>query len=87
MPRLLIMMAAIVASAGVLDARSQARAEIDYPYCLATNGYAEGRCYYSTLEQCRAPRRPAATASTTRSIPLAQIRPPAALARAAAKTE
>ena len=54
MPRLLIMMAAIVASAGVLDARSQARAETDYPYCLATNGYAEGRCYYSTLEQCRA---------------------------------
>lgn len=54
MPRLLIMMAAIVASAGVLDARSQAKAETDYPYCLVSAGYAEGRCYYSTLEQCKA---------------------------------
>ena len=54
MRRLLIMMAAIVVSLGVLDARSQARAETDYPYCLVTAGYAEGRCYYSTLEQCNA---------------------------------
>lgn len=53
MPRLLILMAAIVASAGVLDARTKARAEIDYPYCLVTGGY-EGRCDYSTLEQCKA---------------------------------
>ncbi|MDB5876273.1 MAG: hypothetical protein JWQ07_5715 [Ramlibacter sp.] len=53
MPRLFILMA-IVASLGVLDARSQARAETDYPYCLVTAGYAEGRCYYSTLEQCKA---------------------------------
>jgi hypothetical protein len=52
MPRLL-MIAAIVASVGVLDAASQARAEIDYPYCLVTGGY-EGRCDYSTLEQCKA---------------------------------
>lgn len=35
---------------------SQARAEIDYPYCLT---YSEGwgglveRCDYSTMEQCR----------------------------------
>jgi hypothetical protein len=54
MPRVFIIMAAIVASLGVLDARSQARAETDYPYCLVTAGYAEGRCYYSTLEQCKA---------------------------------
>lgn len=54
MPRLLWMMAGIVASATMLDANSQVRAEIDYPYCLVSAGYAEGRCYYSTLEQCKA---------------------------------
>ena len=54
MRRLLIVMAAIAALAVVLDgASSQARAEIDYPYCL-TNSGIEGRCDYTTLEQCKA---------------------------------
>lgn len=55
MRRLLIVMAAIAALAIVLDAASsQARAEIDYPYCLVHGGGVEGRCDYTTLEQCKA---------------------------------
>lgn len=54
MPRPLIMTAAILTLASVLDATSQARAEVDYPYCLANGGYVQGRCEYTTLEQCKA---------------------------------
>lgn len=55
MRRLLTVMAAIAAFAIVLGAASsQARAEIDYPYCLTNSGGVEGRCDYTTLEQCKA---------------------------------
>jgi hypothetical protein len=55
MRRLLIAMAAIAALAIALDAASsQARAEIDYPYCLAYGGGVEGRCDHTTREQCQA---------------------------------
>jgi len=54
MRRLLIVIAEIAALAFILGAASsQARAEIDYPYCL-TNSGIEGRCDYTTLEQCKA---------------------------------
>ena len=55
MRRLLIVMTAIPALVIVLElASSQARAEIDYPYCLVHGGGVEGRCDYTTLEQCKA---------------------------------
>ena len=55
MRRPVFLMAAIAALAIVLDAASsQARAEIDYPYCLVNGGGVEGRCDYTTIEQCKA---------------------------------
>ena len=33
---------------------NDARADVEYPYCLVPSRYTVGTCYYSTLEQCRA---------------------------------
>ena len=33
---------------------SDARADVEYPYCLVPSRFTVGTCYYTTLEQCRA---------------------------------
>jgi Protein of unknown function (DUF3551) len=33
---------------------SDARADVEYPYCLVPSLFTVGTCTYATLEQCRA---------------------------------
>ena len=47
-----LLMAALVL--GALGSVTEARAEVDYPWCLVPSRFTVGTCYYSTLEQCRA---------------------------------
>lgn len=39
---------------GMLGAVNEARAGVEYPYCLVPSRFTVGTCYYSTLEQCQA---------------------------------
>jgi Protein of unknown function (DUF3551) len=37
-----------------LGSASDARADVEYPYCLVPSLFTVGTCTYATLEQCRA---------------------------------
>lgn len=39
---------------GMLAATREARADVEYPYCLVASRFTLGTCYYATLAQCQA---------------------------------
>ena len=49
--RLLALAALAVTALGFAN---DAKAGVEYPYCLVPSRFTVGTCYYSTLEQCRA---------------------------------
>jgi hypothetical protein len=56
MPTPSVLSATVIALAATSFAATQARAEIDYPWCAMTSTGQSGKpsCVYATLEQCRA---------------------------------
>lgn len=44
---------ATVLAAGAMLAGTQAKADIEYPYC-SSGGWVSGGCSFSTLQQCQA---------------------------------
>jgi hypothetical protein len=53
MPRFLIVPVFLLASAGVFNVATPARAE-EYPVCRSSGGYKGLRCDFANLDQCRA---------------------------------
>jgi Protein of unknown function (DUF3551) len=43
-----------VVALSALGFANDARADVEYPYCLVPSRFTVGTCYYATLEQCRA---------------------------------